>query len=224
MTVASLPRLLHRAADRIDRSCGPLLQRTAVTRSAWVAVLDAIVASQSDRRYLRRAILPALARAGLPRLLFVGVRGYTRSYAEAIQRAGTEYWTCDIDPAAAPHGASGRHRTADARQLDAAFPPGFFDAVIMNGVFGWGVDTPDGMGHALAATHRVLTARGFLLLGWNSDRTPDPDTIPQIGLFTAAGFAGLPTRKSFPDVTHVYGWYQARAAEAAEGSDLAADR
>jgi hypothetical protein len=211
MTNASWPRRLHAFADRLDRRYGRLLRATGATERAWIAALDAIVASQSDRRYFSKAIFPALARRGLKRLLFVGVRGYTARYRKAFEAAEIEFWTCDIDPEAARHGAPGRHRTADACRLDQTFSSGFFDCVIMNGVFGWGVDAPEDMDRALVAAHAVLASRGVLLLGWNSDRSPDPNTLPAIRFFEPIGFGDLPARKTFADVTHVYAWYQARA-------------
>ena len=202
-------RGLHGAADRFDRSMRPMINRSRAVERAWVAVLDAIVARQSDRVHLRNVILPAIARGGLARVLFVGVRGYTRSYGEAFQGTSTEFWTSDIDPAAAPCGAPGRHVIGDACRLDEAFPDKNFDLVVMNGVFGWGLDDPAGMDRAVVAAHRVLAPGGWLLLGWNADRIADPDTLPAIaGLFAPAAFGRLPPRTAFPDVTHVYAWYR----------------
>lgn len=205
----SWPRRLHRIADAIDRKHGARIRATRIAERLWIRLLDSIVASQSDRRYLRRAILPALARAGIARLLFVGVRGYTAGYAKTFSAAGAEYWTCDIDPAAAPHGVPGRHRTVDACRLDEAFPADFFDVIVMNGVFGWGLDDPEDMNRALAAVHRVLRPGGYLLLGWNCERNVDPAVLPGIRLFDPVRFGGLPERRRFPDVTHVYAWYRA---------------
>ena len=94
------------------------------------------------------------------------------------------------------------------RNLDAAFRPGFFDLVMLNGVFGWGVDAPDHMEQTLEAIAEVLAPGGTLLIGWNHDRSPDPDTLSNIALFEPADYDGLPHRKSFEDVTHRYAWYR----------------
>src|SRR5688572_20296421 len=93
-------RQLHALADRLDRRYRALVSRIALVEQAWIAVLDYLVARQSDRRYLREVILPSIARAGRSRVLFVGVRGYTKSYGAIFERAGMEFWTCDIDPVA----------------------------------------------------------------------------------------------------------------------------
>src|SRR5687768_11038380 len=135
-------RQLLVAADRLDRRYRAVLSRIRLVEQAWIAVLDYLVARQSDRRYLREVIFPSVASAGRSRVLFVGVRGYTKSYGSIFERVGVEFWTCDIDPAASPYGAPNRHATADARRLDSAFSLQFFDVVMLNGLFGWGVDLP----------------------------------------------------------------------------------
>lgn len=206
----SWPRKLHRHADRLDRGLRPTLRRAPVLERAWVRILDAIVARQPDRAYLRSSILPAVAAMRPERVLFVGVRGYTRSYGRVFRSAGTEFWTTDIDPDAAQYGAPARHVTADVRYLNQAFSPDFFQFVALNGIFGWGVDDPGDMDRALAATEGVLSPRGILLIGWNRDRCVDPDTLLSMDRFEPVPFAGLPHRKTFVDVTHIYAWYRTR--------------
>lgn len=216
MRFATWRATLHQAVDQIDRRLGTLLRATRVTGAAWTGVLDAVVSQQSDRVYLRRTILPALADARPQRVLFVGVRGYTRSYMHVFRGSAVEFWTSDIDPAVARYGSPNRHVTEDVRDLDAAFPPEFFEVAILNGVLGWGVDTSEDMRRALVATEAVLAPRGLLLLGCNTDRTPDPQALPGIELFEPVSFARLPQRTSFEDVTHVYAWYRKRRGR---GSD-----
>jgi hypothetical protein len=147
----------------------------------------------------------------LHKVLFVGVRAYTRSYEQWFVAAGAEFWTTDIDPAAARYGAEGRHRAGDISKADQLFPQARFDLVILNGIFGWGVDDPRHMDATLVALHAILEKDGLLLVGWNHDRSPDPDTLPAMQtLFSAASVGGLPARQGFNDVTHVYSWYRRR--------------
>lgn len=201
---------LHRIADALDRRVGTTIRGVPLLEPSWTRLLDSLVGRQSDRACMRGAVLPALVKASVHRIMHVGVRGYTRRYGAFFRGTGTEYWTCDIDPAAAVYGAPGRHVTEDVRRLDAAFRPGFFDVVMLNGVFGWGVDEPHDMERTLEAIANVLVPGGILLIGWNHDRSPDPDTLSNIALFEPVEFSGLPHRKSFPDVTHVYAWYRRR--------------
>jgi SAM-dependent methyltransferase len=207
---ASWRSRLYRLADGADRRWGARLRSSAWSDWARIQVLDAVVAQQSDRVYMRRTILPALAAARPQRVLFVGVRGYTRHYAQAFRGLPVEFWTSDIDPAAARYGSPSRHVTEDLCELHNAFPPEFFDVAVINGVLGWGVDRPEDQSRALSATAQVLKREGHLLLGWNADRSPDPDAIAGIEAFARSGFAGLPPRKDFTDATHVYAWYRKR--------------
>ena len=208
---AGWARLLHLALDRLDPAIRPLARRSSLLGGAWVKLLDAVVARQPDRRYMRKAILPALAAGEFGKILFVGTRGYTRRYERAFRRLRTEYWTSDIDPEAARYGAADRHVTCDVRDIDLQFAPATFDAVVLNGVFGWGVDDPAGMDATVRSVARVLSPDGILLVGWNHDRSPDPDTLPGIcKLFTPESYRGLSQRHAFTDVTHVYSWYRKR--------------
>ena len=158
-------------------------------------------------------ILPAIAAQSPARVLFIGVRGYTRQYAGYFRSAPTEFWTCDIDPEAWRYGAGERHVTEDARRLDEAFPPGFFNVVLLNGIFGWGVDAGEDMERVAEAAAGILAPGGALLIGWNADRSPDPDTLSNMcDLFEPSGYAGLPHRTGFSDVTHIYAWYRLKPA------------
>ncbi|HEX2100673.1 MAG TPA: hypothetical protein VHF69_08425, partial [Candidatus Synoicihabitans sp.] len=123
-------RQVHEAADALDRRVGERIRSFPRLRRAWIGLLDFLVGRQSDRRYMRRAILPAVAGERPHRVLHAGVRGYTRHYGAFFRAPPTEFWTCDIDPEAARYGAPGRHLIHDVRRLDAAFPPGHFDVVL----------------------------------------------------------------------------------------------
>jgi Methyltransferase domain len=164
-------RRLLRLADLTQLRLQPVLDRSHLAERAWVRIIDAVVARQTDRGYFRRSILPAIRSAGFRKVLFIGVRGYTRSYDWWFRKAGIEFWTSDIDPAAARYGARDRHAVADVRDLDKTFLPGSFDLVILNGVFGWGVDEPQGMAQTLHGIAHVLEDGGMLLVGWNHDRS-----------------------------------------------------
>jgi SAM-dependent methyltransferase len=202
----------HRLADRLDRRWRRLVRAWPAGERWWVGLLDAIVARQPDRSYLRRLILPALARDPLRRVLFVGVRAYTRRYGEEFRRlAGGGFFTIDSDPGAARWGEPGRHASGDVRRLDTHYPAGSFDAVVMNGVFGWGVDDRPDMDRAIEAIHAVLAPGGLLLVGWNTDRSHDPDTLDAVArLFAPTAVHGLPARHRVPGVTHVFAWYRRR--------------
>jgi SAM-dependent methyltransferase len=164
-----------------------------------------------DRRYMEQEILPELAKLHPHRVLFVGTQGYTAHYRRhfnvgaAAQTGACEYWTLDVDPKAAPFGAPGRHKTASVTEVDQHFEPAFFDIVLLNGVFGFGVNDPQLQAQTLVAIHQILQPGGILLLGWNNDLVTDPiaGNIAPRG-YEHAAVGALPARKQFPQSTHIY--------------------
>jgi hypothetical protein len=118
-----------------------------------------------DRRILERTILPYLSsRDDFQTILFVGCHWYTRRYNALF--VGREYVTIDIDPRQARHGAP-RHITDSMENLGSYFRPGALDAIVCNGVVGWGLDEPDAIERSFSAAHEGLRTGGLLVVGWN---------------------------------------------------------
>ncbi|WP_295190123.1 bifunctional 2-polyprenyl-6-hydroxyphenol methylase/3-demethylubiquinol 3-O-methyltransferase UbiG [uncultured Brevundimonas sp.] len=169
-------------------------------RSAKAARVRAL----PDRRVMADSYVPALAADG-GRILWVGCREYTLDDYALLETQGGEVWTTDIDPAAARWGREGRHRTGDVCEADRLFPDLTFDAVVCNGVLGYGVDSPDQQQRALKALAAILRPGGRLLLGWNTDKIADPVAAGLTDAdFQAAPLGDQPTRVQFDAVTHVY--------------------
>lgn len=148
--------------------------------------------------------IPAFAEEG-GSILWVGCRAYTAGDYERLEAGGGETWTTDIDPGAERWGRAGRHRTGDVCAAHAVFADRMFDAIVCNGVLGFGVDAPEQQRQALDALSRILRPGGRLLLGWNVDKIADPVaagfTEPW---FSPDAFAGQPSRVTFAETTHVY--------------------
>ena len=162
------------------------------------------IVALSDRVLMAQVFIPAFASEG-GRILAIGCRGYNRVDYPPLLAAGAEVWTTDCDTRAARWGVQGHHRTGDACVVDQLFNDLRFDAILCNGVFGHGVDSLDQQTRALAAMARLLHPGGRLLLGWNTERMADPITSGQIATwYVPAPVAGLPSRVTFDDVTHVY--------------------
>ncbi|WP_184277392.1 bifunctional 2-polyprenyl-6-hydroxyphenol methylase/3-demethylubiquinol 3-O-methyltransferase UbiG [Brevundimonas vesicularis] len=157
-----------------------------------------------DRRVMADSYVPALAVEG-GRILWVGCREYTLDDYALLEAQGGEVWTTDIDPAAARWGREGRHRTGDVCEADRLFSDLSFDAIVCNGVLGYGVDSPDQQRRAFKALAAIVRPGGRLLLGWNTDKIADPVAA---GLteadFQAALLGDQPSRVQFDAVTHVY--------------------
>ena len=169
-------------------------------RSAKAARIRAL----PDRRVMAESYVPALAAEG-GRILWVGCREYTLDDYAALEAGGGQVWTTDIDAAAERWGRNGRHRTGDVCEADGIFSDLRFDAVVCNGVLGYGVDSSEQQQRALKALSAILRPGGRLLLGWNTDKIADPVAA---GLsdadFQAAPLGDQPTRVRFDAVTHVY--------------------
>jgi SAM-dependent methyltransferase len=127
-----------------------------------------------DRRVLERVVLPYLGGAApFGRVLFVGCDWYTSDYERLF--AGKEYWTLEKEPRRRKYGAA-RHVTDSLVNLAAHFPPGHFDAIVVNGVLGWGLDGRDEAEASLEACRVALRAGGVLVLGWND--VPEKRPLP----------------------------------------------
>ena len=157
-----------------------------------------------DRRLLAEAYIPALAAEG-GKILWVGTRAYTAEDYAVLEARGAEVWTTDIDPDAARWGVEGRHRTGDICEADVFFADQAFDAIVCNGVLGFGVDAPEQQRKCLQALSAILKPGGRLLLGWNVDKIADPIAASLTQpWFEPKPFAGQPARVTFAETTHVY--------------------
>jgi SAM-dependent methyltransferase len=168
------------------------------------------VARCPDRTVLLDRILAALAKPGIT-LLWVGCRRYTRRYPAIIERQGAVCWTLEIDPAMRRWGHPERHTVGDLQRVGALYPPRHFDVALVNGVFGWGLDTLAGQNQAVEGLAHTLKPGGTLMLGWNLDRSPDPTRLPATEqFFTPSHHPGFERRITVPGVTHVYDFLSRR--------------
>jgi hypothetical protein len=162
-----------------------------------------------DRRYMEKTLLPAFARSNPSHVLSVGTQGYCAHYEKYFAKPGCEYWTMDVDPHAAEFGAPGRHVTGSVIQADQYFAPSYFDLILLNGVFGFGVDAKSDRMATLASLRKLIRTGGVLLVGWNNDKTEDD----VVSMAAANGFKygnpfGLPDRMGFGS-RHVYDLFTA---------------
>ncbi|MGZ3297998.1 MAG: class I SAM-dependent methyltransferase [Asticcacaulis sp.] len=130
------------------------------------------IALRPDRQVLTGTLLSALAH--FRSVLWIGCQPYTLPYYDALESHGGQCSTLDLDPASAIWGREGRHVTGDLTRADELFEAGSLQAVICNGIFGWGVNSEDQRQRAFTAMARILEPDGVLLLGWNNHKTPDP--------------------------------------------------
>ena len=123
-----------------------------------------------DRDTLERIIFPYVLEHFNPqKILDIGREEYQKFYNEFFE--GKELWTMDIDPEREKYGAE-RHITDCASNLKKHFKDNYFDFILMNGVFGWGLNEEKEVQPAFNAIHDILKPGGIFVLGWNDDIVP----------------------------------------------------
>lgn len=159
------------SADRVHRS---------VAKARWCAGVFRLRRAHSceilrtrARRILEYDLFYSVWNEIRPRrILSIGVAGYTAHYP--LLFPSSAFATIDIDGKRAQWGSPFQHVVGDATILGSFWPSAAFDAVICNGVYGWGVDTEAGLRLLLAGIRDVLAPGGFLLFGWNVTQERDP--------------------------------------------------
>ena len=141
----------------------------------------------ADRLLLEEKLLCGYAAdASLRTLLFVGCDWYTRDYAGLFAPRMERFRTLDVDPAKARFGSAG-HVVALMQDIDRHFAPGSVDAIVANGVYGFGLDDRAALARAFAAALQVLRPHGTMVLGWNAVPALAPFDPAPVAL--EAGFA-----------------------------------
>jgi len=143
----------------------PLTQRIAgrLLRNIKAVVgIDSYLQTE-DRRILEQMIFPyLLSNSALQNIVFVGCDWYTRGYNAWFREK--HYCTIELDPAKRKYGAA--HHIVDGLQnISQHFAPATIDAILCNGVFGWGLDQSADVENALWGCHEVLTPGGLLVIG-----------------------------------------------------------
>lgn len=125
-----------------------------------------------DRRILEDRIFAALFRASGPRrILSVGCHPYSAWYADLFNvHPFIAYETVDPDPAAAKFGSALHHWPRGFSDLkDEAALHGAYDVILINGVFGYGIDSEIEKRQAFATSAALLKKGGLLIIGYRYD-------------------------------------------------------
>ncbi len=168
--------------------------------------------SHPSRIFLEREILPWIA-AHYERVLFVGTAPYTHQFERIFRRSRDHYTT--IDPVRGTETWGARHHiVAPLQEIALHRPKGHFDCVVLNGIFGFGIDDTEGQRAAIKILHDTIAPGGLLLVGWNTNLMLDLEDLGLFEPYFSKEVEGLPwphrTRFPLPE-THTYDFYTRRA-------------
>jgi len=162
-----------------------------------------------DRDVLERIIFPyVLSRLNPQRILDIGREDYQQFYNLFFQNR--ELWTIDKNPERREFGAK-NHIIDDVANLKKYFSSNYFDFILMNGVFGWGLNDKEAIEKTFAAIYDILKPNGLFVFGWNDieDLTPVPlNKIKALAKFKPFYFKPLHgTTFKAKTNKHTYGFY-----------------
>lgn len=203
-----LKRVLFRFSPLARRLLPKRLQRFILLKILGTNRRYARMYHAASRVCLESELLPWLARH-YERVLFVGTSSYTHHYERLFRP--DRYTTIEVQPRGAVWGAR-QHIVAPVEEIGRHRPPGAFDCVVLNGVFGFGVDDPEHMRRVIVALHEVMAPQGFLVVGWNTDLHDDPAPL-LAPYFAPSAREPWVTRRTFPPETHVYDFYVRRPGQ-----------
>jgi SAM-dependent methyltransferase len=165
-----------------------------------------------DRRVIEQEIFPYYrAAAGFKTVLFVGCNTYTSHYQRRYFQ-GADFRTIEPDPELRKFGAS-QHVVAPLEEVGRHFADGFFDLIICNGVFGWGLDRLAQCEAAFSQTHACLRDGGHLVFGWDDVPRRTPVALADmrsLARFRRFAFPPLGTWRYLTDTPyrHTFDFYQ----------------
>ncbi len=165
-----------------------------------------------DRYIFEQKIIPYFVNhEEFAKVLFVGCGSYTKHYEKWFRQK--EYWTIDLNPMKKIYGAK-KHIIGSMSDLNLHFKENYFDVIICNGVFGWGLNDKKDVEEAFAGCFLCLRNNGVLIIGWDDvpERKPFPlETCESLSQFQPYFFPPLSTTQyvNLEDETdkHKYNFY-----------------
>jgi hypothetical protein len=167
-----------------------------------------------DRRVLEKIIFEYYrSNSHIKTVLFVGCDSYTTHY-QRCYFAAHDYWTIDPDATRRKFGAK-QHVVTRLEELGQHFPTGFFNLIICNGVYGWGLNCVEDCDTAMSQCHSCLADAGHMLLGWNDVPRWDPAPLSKVrslSLFSRYAFPPFGAWQYLTDTPyrHTYYFFQKR--------------
>ncbi|MBD0349716.1 MAG: hypothetical protein ICV65_01035 [Flavisolibacter sp.] len=162
-----------------------------------------------DRKWIKTQLSPKLEKINRGKILYVGCAPYSWDSLKSFNRE-VDLFTVDNKMRNVIWGGE-KHIVADIQNIDKMVQPASFDMVLLNGIFGYGIDTEAAQTITYQALHSILKPDGLLLIGWNYDRSTDPlKNTTCRHLFTTSNYEDLESRTCFEDSTHVFDFLRAK--------------
>ncbi len=164
-----------------------------------------------DRRILEQVIFGYYrGHRGTHSVLYVGCSGYAPDY-ERSYFARHDLWTLDPAEPARRRGAR-QHVVAPLERLGDFFPEDYFDLIVCNGAYGYGLDSYEQCEALFGSCYTRLRPEGQLVLGWDDvpARTPvSLENLPSLKRFRKLLFPPLGTSRYLTDTAcrHTYDFY-----------------
>jgi SAM-dependent methyltransferase len=165
-----------------------------------------------DRLVLEDIIIPYFnGQQEFHKILFVGCDWYTNPYKKLFK--SKEYWTIEIDESKKKYG-SNNHIIDGLQNLSKYIKQGYFDLIIYNGVFGYGINTKEDTEESFHQCFQALREGGIVVFGWNDipEYKPFPvtDNCEHLKKFEPYFFTPLSTSEYLTPHTprrHIYNFY-----------------
>ncbi|HLU18684.1 MAG TPA: class I SAM-dependent methyltransferase [Pusillimonas sp.] len=120
------------------------------------------------------------------RLLFVGLDKHNWHYHRLLNLT---FHTIDIDRRSARYGQKGLHCTGSATSLQEYYEPEYFDAVVANGMIGFGINTLEDFDAMLAGIAHISKPGAVVVLGYSD--------LPERVRFVPSGAGSLGRFREF---------------------------
>jgi len=135
---------------------------------------ESVYKASDNRRYYEYCLLPFFRiHPAFKRILFTGVGSFTQHYPVFFQKKELVK-TIDIQPELEQLFPGDTHITDSVTNIEHHVPAEELDLVLMNGVYGWGLDSEGELAKALDKIFRVMRPGGMLVFGWNDSEERDP--------------------------------------------------
>ena len=149
--------------------------------------------SSKVRNYFEYQILPFFSSENrFQHILIVGIANFTQHYPLLFQQKKFVR-TIDTNPSVARFSSAKIHIIDSIENIEKHIDHDSLDLVLMNGVYGWGLDSENALKKSLNNIHMVMKQEGVLVFGWNEMDKYDPLNIRSenyFGLFQQYLFKG----------------------------------